>query len=103
MRFGGSFASWSSLTCVATTVPVQLSPPAKSLSGFSVTVLPPLPETAEGMGAAGGADDGERAGRDIHGSLKVTLRSAPTATLVARLAGVVLITEGAASTVKHQV
>src|SRR5215207_11239978 len=99
MLSGGSPASWS-VTCAATTVTVQRSPPAKSTPGLSVKVVGP-PVTTAVCAPLVAQETVNQLPATFTGSLKVMLMSALVVAPVAPFAGVVDETAGGVSTVQE--
>src|SRR5687767_2937266 len=95
MLSGGSSASWSD-TCTSSIVTVQVSPNARSESGFSVKEVGPPPAVAVCAPLEPHKIEYQLPDT-LTGSLKLMVMLASRATPVAPLAGVVVATEGAAS------
>src|SRR5436190_171369 len=95
MLSGGSPASWS-VTCAATTVTVQVSPPVKSVVGSSVNVVGP-PLSANVCAPVVVQLTVTELLVIVTGSLNVTVRIVSAATVREPLVGVTAVTLGAAS------
>src|SRR5436190_477847 len=99
MLSGGSPASWS-VTCAATTVTVQVSPPVKSVVGSSVNVVgPPLSANVCAPDVVHEIVNEDAAALTASSKVTVTL---PSRDVVPALAGVVAVTLGGLSVVDVQ-